>query len=209
MIELNSVSLFGKNSSSDALLAPANQSSSSSFQNQLSAALTATLEKFGVDPSKINITIGPISSGGAANTPASSTPAASTRAVSSAAANIPTNSVPAASVNSQSNAQTDAILSFDDSYWASQPKAVQALRTCDDPDERSGMAAQLAASGYKIDVPIMVWGWDPSKVTDLRKSFGYTWVPAATQAPVQAAPGITWPGALYDPNNPPEGSIMV
>ena len=98
----------------------------------------------------------------------------------------------------------------DDAYWAQQPAAVQQLRNMQDFDQRKTVASQLAAEGYTIDVPIMVWGWDPSKTMAARQSYGYTWVPSALQAPVTAAPGITAPGMTsYDPSNPPAGSILV
>ena len=104
----------------------------------------------------------------------------------------------------------DPLQSFDDAYWAAQPAAVQQLRTIDDQGQRTTMATQLATQGYKIDVPIMVWGWDPSQVTSLRQSYGYTWVPSALQNPVPVAPGLAQPGMQsYDPNNPPAGSITV
>ena len=69
----------------------------------------------------------------------------------------------------------------DDAYWAKQPPAVQQLREIDDPDARKTMAIQLAAQGYTIDVPIMVWGFDEGKTTALRQQYGYTWVPSALQ----------------------------
>jgi hypothetical protein len=69
---------------------------------------------------------------------------------------------------------------------------------------------ELAIKGFKIDVPIMLWGWDPYKVMKLRIDYGYTWVPNALQPPVGAAPGLTGPGIIpYDPNNPPGGAIKV
>jgi len=72
------------------------------------------------------------------------------------------------------------------------------------------MAGQLAAEGYKIDAPIMAWGWDPSSTMALRQEFGYTWVPSGYQSPIQEAPGMQLPGLTpYDPNNPPAGSIAV
>jgi hypothetical protein len=84
------------------------------------------------------------------------------------------------------------------------------LQNIDDPYQRAMLAGQLAAEGYSIDTPVMVWGWDPGKTTQLRESFGYTWVPSAMQASVTAAPGITGAGITpYDPNNPPPGSISV
>ncbi len=107
-------------------------------------------------------------------------------------------------------AATDTVQSADDAYWAAQPAAVQQLQNIDDPYQRAMLAGQLAAEGYSIDTPIMIWGWDPSKTTQLRESFGYTWVPSAMQAPITAAPGITGAGITpYDPNKPPPGSISV
>jgi hypothetical protein len=77
-------------------------------------------------------------------------------------------------------------------------------------DERQALGEQLANEGYSIDVPIMIWGWDPGKVTAARESYGYTWVPSALQQQVSAAPGITGGGITpYNPTNPPSGSIQV
>ncbi|HTR34817.1 MAG TPA: hypothetical protein VMH80_02870 [Bryobacteraceae bacterium] len=104
----------------------------------------------------------------------------------------------------------DPTQAFDDAYWAQQPSAVQALRNMQ-PEQRAAAAHSLAAEGYTIDVPIMVWGWDPSITTDLRQSFGYTWVPSALQNPVETMPGnAALPGmTAYNPNQPPAGSIPV
>jgi hypothetical protein len=101
-------------------------------------------------------------------------------------------------------------LNSDQEYWASQPAAVQQLQNIQDPTERTQVAEQLSTDGYSIDVPIMVWGWDPSITTALRQSLGYTWVPSAQQQGVEVAPGLTFGGAKsYDPTQPPAGSIMV
>ena len=101
-------------------------------------------------------------------------------------------------------------LSPNDAYWAKQPAAVQQLRKIDDSGQRAMMAAQLAAEGYAIDTPVMVWGWDAGKTMQLRQGFGYTWVPSAMQSPVTAAPGITGAAITpYDPAHPPAGSILV
>ena len=99
----------------------------------------------------------------------------------------------------------------DDAYWNAQPAAVQPLRTMANETQRAELAQQLASEGYKIDVPIMVWGWDAAKTTALRQSYGYTWVPSlGEQASIPVAPGLTFPGLpSYDPNNPPPGSILV
>src|SRR5271155_2187828 len=99
---------------------------------------------------------------------------------------------------------------FDQAYWASQPPQIQALPSITDPDQRAAEAATLATSGFTIDVPIMVWGWDPYLVMTMREQFGYTWVPSALQPPVTIAPGTAQPGVVaYDPLHPPAGSIKV
>jgi len=185
MIQFNGVSPFSINTATDtSLLSTAGQAGSNSFQSQLSAALTSTLEQFGINPNSVNVSIAPIVTASASPAPAKSADG--------------------------TLASQDPILNFDDAYWASQPAAVQALRNIDDPAERSIAAAQLAASGYKIDTPIMVWGWDPSKVTTLRQDMGYTWVPSAFQNPIAEAPGVNDNGSQpYDPSNPPSGSITV
>jgi hypothetical protein len=98
---------------------------------------------------------------------------------------------------------------FDQAYWASQPPEVQALPGIAE-DQRTARAADLATKGFTIDVPVMVWGWDPYLVMKLRSSFGYTWVPSALQPPIAMAPGVS--GMLlpnYDPLHPPPGSIHV
>lgn len=100
-----------------------------------------------------------------------------------------------------------------DDYWAQQSPAVQALRNIDDPDARRAEAERLANAGFTIDVPIMVWDWDPVKTMQLRADYGYTWVPSALQPNIQVAPGLSMPTgstlATYDPNNPTPGSIAV
>lgn len=166
---------------------------------------------------------------GTASTPASAAP--STTASSSSSPQTPADSddpnldalfggsstsAPAASTPQPAPARSsttaqDAQEAFDNAYWASQPAAVQALRNMQDPEQRTALATQLASEGYSIDVPIMVWGWDPSIVTSMREADGYTWVPSALQNPVEVAPGLPSVGSLaaYDPNNPPAGSIMV
>jgi len=133
----------------------------------------------------------------------STAPIASAAKDMAATVPVPAN-VPAPSTSSYVSSPAD------DAYWAKQPAAVQQLRNVDDPTARSNMAAQLASEGYSVDVPVMVWGWDPAKATQLRQDFGYTWVPSAFQQPVESAPGISTPGIQpYDPAHPPVGSIVV
>jgi hypothetical protein len=205
MIQLNGVSPYSTNTADEpTLINAAGLPDGTSFQSQLSAALTSTLEQFGINPNSVNLSIAPlVSSASTANT---ITPVAS-----ATAADVP-ETASAATAPAESTSATDSVnseLSFDAAYWASQPPAVQALQNIDDPTQRAVAASQLAASGYQIDTPIMVWGWDPSKVTTLRQDMGYTWVPSAFQSPVPAAPGLSNGTASYDPNNPPPGSIAV
>lgn len=99
---------------------------------------------------------------------------------------------------------------FDAAYWAHQPPAIQALPGIADADARTAQGMDLATQGYIIDVPVMVWGWDPYLTMSLRVQYGYTWVPSALMPPVEMAPGVTQPGALpYDPLHPPSGAILV
>jgi len=111
----------------------------------------------------------------------------------------------------QTAAPEDAQQAFDDSYWASQPAPVQALRYMQDQNQREALGTQLAHEGYSIDVPIMVWGWDPSVTMTMRQAEGYTWVPSGLQNPVEVAPGLPAMGstAAYNPNQAPNGSIAV
>jgi hypothetical protein len=96
-----------------------------------------------------------------------------------------------------------------DAYWAEQPTPVQALRYM--PDEQKFDAAQdLAKQGYSIDVPIMMWGWDPLTTMTIRQNDGLTWVPSAMQPNIPVSPGNSFPGLpSYDATKPPAGSIMV
>lgn len=99
---------------------------------------------------------------------------------------------------------------FEDDYWAAQPPAVQALRHIDDLEQRQKLAGELLGAGYKLDIPIMVWGWGAQNTTQSRQAYGYTWVPHAMQEAIKIAPGLTMPGVdPYDPNNPPPDSILV
>lgn len=205
MIQLNGVSPFSINTTDQtALINAAGQADGTSFQSQLSA-LTSTLEQFGINPNSVNLSIAPLVTKSAATANSSAPVASATAADTSETARATT--VPTETTDDTDSVTSD--LSFDAAYWASQPPAVQALQNIDDPTQRALAASQLAASGYQIDTPIMVWGWDPSKVTTLRQDMGYTWVPSAFQSPVPAAPGLSNGTASYDPNNPPSGSITV
>ncbi len=103
---------------------------------------------------------------------------------------------------------------FNAAYWASQPVEVQGLhnkKAANPSSDQTTDYTRLAISGFKIDVPIMVDGMDPWKIMNLRKSYGFTWVPSAFMPPIQIAPGLGGiPGAvLYDAANPPPMAITV
>jgi hypothetical protein len=202
MIQLNTTtSPFAPQAQSTNILSSAN-SSDSGFQSALSAALSATLKNFGIDPNQVTLSIASATTAAAA-IPTSATTAPVQNPVVSTS---PTTGSGSGSTSSAGNSTQSA----DDAYWAAQPPAVQALRGIEDFDKRSAMAAQLSAKGFSIDVPIMVWGWDPAKITAARQSYGYTWVPSANQAAITEAPGIKLPSlADYDPTKAPAGSIMV
>ncbi len=248
-------SAAGPNSSTPLGHAALNQAKLDSFHGALSDAVSSTLEKFGIHPDDVKISITRASASAAPAPPASTdsdapartapptpgTPAASSAAGSGTTTTSGTTSGsttsgppnggydpflqaaysnpfanPAPQVATKSStipsaAPLTAQQIFDNNYWAQQPAAVQPLRTMQNQDQREAMATQLASEGYSIDVPIMVWGWDPSVVTSMRQSEGYTWVPSALQNPVSLAPGLAAMGttSAYDPNNPPAGSIAV
>jgi hypothetical protein len=143
--------------------------------------------------------------------PAPSAPALGTRVAPAA---IPATQTAPAATPVPAAATTSTIdksqMTPTDAYWAEQPPAIQALRYT--PDDQRGAAAQeLAKQGYAIDVPIMVWGWDPLVTMTLRQNEGYTWVPSALQPNIEVGPGVydAWNIQPYDPNNPPPGSIKV
>lgn len=97
-----------------------------------------------------------------------------------------------------------------EAYWAMQPPEVQALMNLRTVDQRMALARELASQGFIIDVPIMVWNWDPLATMIVRRNQGFTWVPSALQEPVQVAPGLSFPGLpSYNAANPPPGSILV
>jgi hypothetical protein len=190
----------------------------STIEQAFTNAFTSVLEQLGMSPGQFQISTGGAGSNGqllvnftlpGKNSPAppatTATPPTST-AVSTSPA--PTPKPPAVSNSETLSLAPDAT---DDAYWNAQPAAVQPLRTMADETQRAALAEQLASEGYKIDVPIMVWGWDAAKTTELRQSYGYTWVPSlGEQASIPVAPGLTFPGLpSYDPNHPPPGSILV
>jgi hypothetical protein len=208
-----------------------------SFEQQLSSAIDGYLASSGngtqfeisvqpgTESGSLTINVTPGSSSSTSSTAATSTTATSAAAATTVASFTSTaetvplgaSAAPTTSSATASAAATAAASSSDDTsemtptdaYWAEQPAAVQALRYAPD-DEKASMAQQLANEGYTIDVPIMVWGWDPLATMIQRQEDGYTWVPSALQPSVGDAPGVTMPGTTsYNPNDPPAGSIQV
>ena len=143
-------------------------------------------------------------------TPPAATPASNASpSTSNAATNSESTTTSDATSLTTLTSNPNSYITPADAYWAEQPAAVQALRYAPD-DEKAAMAQQFANEGYTIDVPIMVWGWDPLATMIQREEDGYTWVPSALQPNVQSAPGVDMPGVTpYNPNDPPPGSIQV
>lgn len=181
-----------------------------SFANQVSTAFAETLSKVRSDPNRGKQTIADTASqiNVARQNSVTESNAPVKAPVGFNALIPPTNTTPPPTPPPTS--PVNAPRSPDDIYWARQPAAVQQLRYIGDYGQRAQLAGQLAAEGYSIDTPVMVWGWDASKTTQLRQGFGYTWIPSAMQTPVTAAPGLSG-GSItpYNPFNPPPGSIPV
>jgi hypothetical protein len=193
-----------------------------SFAQQLASELEGMLGASGNGSQiEINVQSGPVQSSGmnqftitVTNEEGTSTP---TAAGSSSSATTTTTTpstpstatTPATSPTSTATTLDKSDMTPTEAYWASQPVAVQALEYAP-ADQKYELAQQLAEEGYAIDVPIMVWGWDPLATMIQRQEEGYTWVPSAMQPGIEEEPGVSMPqGTPYDPNNPPPGSIQV
>lgn len=109
------------------------------------------------------------------------------------------------------------LTAFDNAYWASQPTAVQALKSRTNVDAYAiiGNALALVRQGYLIDQEIMAYGSDPYCQMLARKNFGYAWWVNATQSvPGNATngyadPGVKPPGALLVSINPADFPAFV
>ncbi len=239
MINLSlSLAALGANSHAPSLGHKPLSTSSQAFTDQLKEALAETLSKFGIDPSGIKVTVDDTASqrtdprqtsvtpqptapavevrGFSALVPVSTTPATplatalATALATPLATPVAAPTTPAAAATPSQGSHWYADDPVDDAYWEKQPAAVRQLREIDDVDRRSQLGSQLASQGYSIDVPIMIWGWDAGLTTQLRQSYGYTWVPSAMSQAVSAAPGLSAPGmTAYDPAHGPAGSIAV
>lgn len=230
--------LFTPMDSSSSGTSSSSSSSSQTLANEISQAFSQTLQQLGIDPNSIKLTIdtgsgqtSDTSQNSAATSSVASqlgftalvpanivttpaTTAAATTAATTAAATTTSTTTAAAASSSSGSSSTGthwyADNAADDAYWSAQPAAVQQLREIRNPEQRQALAETLSSEGYTIDNAIMVWGWDAGATIAERQADGYTWVPAANQAAISAAPGLTGPGITpYDPNNPPAGSIPV
>ncbi len=85
----------------------------------------------------------------------------------------------------------DPLAIFDAAYWASKSPAINKGRDLEfdgtAESERWKYYAQLGAIGELVDVPIMIWGWDPYRVMVLRESFGYKFVPSSSGYPMKVS----------------------
>lgn len=207
MIQLHTTSMFGAQDPRDGSLADIGKKAAADF-HAMWGALSAAPKNPGPDSTQALLPIAPAISAATAAAPPAVSPfsIASTSIIPS----VPTASTSSAAPAAASDTSGDHAQSFDDAYWSKQPPAVQALRNMGDYDQRTQLASKLTAEGYNIDVPIMVWGWDPAKITAARQDYGYTWVPSAMQPAVTEAPGLGSPGVqAYDPKHQPDHSIAV
>ena len=98
---------------------------------------------------------------------------------------------------------------FDALYRSLQPEKVRQLMQTPYPQNLM-LAPQLVAEGYVIDIPIMVWGYDPFLTTQQRLAFGYTWVPSAGMPPIELAPGLVQGSTpQYEAGIVPPGGTLV
>jgi hypothetical protein len=199
--------------SSFTINSPNAASSTDAFAQQLAAALENYLGSNATASSlQVNIqATGSQTSGGSQFLVTITNP----NAAAATASPAPTPPAPA-SVSTSAPASTAATppatppATEEDAYWAMQPPAVQSLRNISDETARGTLAKQLADQGYTIDVPIMVWKWDPLTTMTIRQNSGYTWVPSGDQAALPSCPNCDVPGLTpYDPYHPPAGSIIV
>lgn len=89
---------------------------------------------------------------------------------------------------------------------------VLALRTNDDDRDRIEKAVALAKAGQILDHAVDIRQQDAKAMMDLRRAYGYTWIPNAIMDNVQIAPGLSGPFShlsQYDPTAAPVGAIFV
>lgn len=174
---------------------------SQAFENALTQALDQALANLGVTNSSVSVTSSTSASGqnqfvvtmgssGSTSTAPSNpstttttpatettTPSASTSNATSAATGSSGTSSTGSSSSSGSTTpewqieDSTAWMDAEKQYWADQPAAVQQLEYTPLAD-RASLANTLQGEGYNIDVPIMVWGWDPIKTEEIYRAYG-------------------------------------
>ncbi len=210
----STTSLSTQLASSSQLASAVTGNSPSQRQTSVAPPVPANVPLMGVEEPGVGVrassaapaataTTSPASSSAAPSAPSGPAAQLATKPPTSATTEVPPASTSAASAAPKPKTEIDA-------YWASQPPAVQVLRNITDENQRLTTAQALAKQGYAIDVPIMVWHWDPLITMQIRQNSGYTWVPSGDMSPLPTTPGNSLPGLpAYDPNNPPPGAIMV
>lgn len=75
--------------------------------------------------------------------------------------------------------EQDKMLAFVKAYWLAQPPPVRAFQDMPNtlPDgmlspERGALAQELTRQGFDVDLPIMVWDWNPYYVMEVRQNEG-------------------------------------
>lgn len=95
---------------------------------------------------------------------------------------------------------------YNQTWLAAQPKVVRALLLNPNPM----VGAELTKQGYRVDGLVFFQGQSPYRRNKINLGFGYVWVPSYGQPTIESAPGEMNDGQLlYDPDNPPRGSILL
>jgi hypothetical protein len=156
---------------------------STAFQNALTQALDQALASIGVTNSGVSVSPSTSASGqqqfvvtmGSANSSAASTaPAATATPVATTSTSTSSSSASSASTSGAdwwAIESTPGWQAAEKAYWADQPAAVQQLENAPQ-SEKGSLAASLESQGYSIDVPIMVWGWDPILTNETLRAYG-------------------------------------
>lgn len=102
--------------------------------------------------------------------------------------------------------EQDLMLGFVKAYWAAQPPAVRAFQHMpnSNPDGtvsslRGELAVALTQQGYDVDLPIMVWDWNPYWIMQIRENEGVTNPMYLNGKPIH----VSSSQANYPPFDPP------
>jgi len=165
--------------SADASASSGNSSTidSTAFQNALTQALDQALASFGVTNSGVSVSPSTSASGQQQFVVTMGSDSSSAAPTASAATTTTPPTTTSTSSSSSSGADWWAIESTpgweaaEKAYWTEQPAAVQQLENAPQ-SEKGSLAASLESQGYSIDVPIMVWGWDPILTNETLRAYG-------------------------------------